>query len=103
MKLFFLAVNREARTVSYVIHEIWINHNLDWSDLQAERGSCKRVRVAKTLKEACELAKAGFEYFTEIEDVQVFRKKVGGLLKRLACWLFPTSRGWLATSQILLG
>jgi Site-specific recombinase XerD len=33
------------------------------------------VKVAKTLKEACELAKAGFEYFTEIEEAQVFRKR----------------------------
>jgi integrase len=33
------------------------------------------VKVARTLKEACELAKAGFEYFTEIEGAQVFRKR----------------------------
>ncbi len=33
------------------------------------------VKTAKTLEEACELAKAGFEYFTEIKDVQVFRKR----------------------------
>ena len=32
------------------------------------------VKTAKTLKEACELAKAGFTYFTKIEGVQIFRK-----------------------------
>ena len=32
------------------------------------------VKTAKTLKEACELAKVGFSYFTTIEDVQIFRK-----------------------------
>jgi len=32
------------------------------------------VKTAKTLKEVCELAEAGFEYFTTMEDAQVFRK-----------------------------
>jgi integrase/recombinase XerD len=32
------------------------------------------VKTAKTLKEACELAKVGFTYFTKIQGVQVFRK-----------------------------
>jgi integrase len=32
------------------------------------------VKTAKTLKEACELAEAGFSYFTEIQGIQVFRK-----------------------------
>ncbi len=32
------------------------------------------VKTAKTLEEACELAKVGFTYFTEIEGIQVFRK-----------------------------
>jgi len=32
------------------------------------------VKTAKTLKEACELAEAGFTYFTEMQGVQVFRK-----------------------------
>jgi integrase len=32
------------------------------------------VKTSKTLKEACELAKAGFKYFTAIQGVQVFRK-----------------------------
>lgn len=33
------------------------------------------VRVTKTLKETRELAKAGFEHFTKIDGVQVFRKR----------------------------
>jgi len=33
------------------------------------------VKVAKTLEEACKLAEAGFEYFTTIEDTQIFRKR----------------------------
>lgn len=33
------------------------------------------VKVAKTLKEACELAEAGFQYFTEIDGAQIFRKR----------------------------
>lgn len=33
------------------------------------------VRIAKTLKEACELAEAGFVHFTIIEDAHVFRKR----------------------------
>lgn len=32
------------------------------------------VKTAKSLKEACELAKAGFTYFTEIQGVQIFRR-----------------------------
>ena len=32
------------------------------------------VKTAKTIEEACELAKVGFKYFTEIQGVQIFRK-----------------------------
>ncbi|MCJ7722305.1 hypothetical protein MUO98_07890 [Candidatus Bathyarchaeota archaeon] len=32
------------------------------------------VKTAKTLKEACDLAKVGFSYFTAIEGIQIFRK-----------------------------
>jgi len=34
------------------------------------------VKTAKTLEEAYELAEAGFRYFTAIEEVQVFRKRI---------------------------
>jgi len=33
------------------------------------------VKVAKTLKEACELVEAGFEYVTEIDGARIFRKR----------------------------
>ena len=33
------------------------------------------VRVAKTLKEACELVEAGFEYVTEMDGNKIFRKR----------------------------
>ncbi len=33
------------------------------------------VKVAKTVEEACELAKVGYDYFTTIDDVQIFKKK----------------------------
>ena len=33
------------------------------------------VATAKTLEEACKLAQVGFEYFTTIEGVQIFRKR----------------------------
>jgi len=33
------------------------------------------VRTARTVKEACELAKAGFGYFTKMDDVQIFRQR----------------------------
>lgn len=32
-------------------------------------------RVTKTIKEACQLIEACFEYFTKIDGVQVFRKR----------------------------
>ncbi|MFW6110667.1 MAG: hypothetical protein ACOC6H_01365, partial [Thermoproteota archaeon] len=33
------------------------------------------VRTAETVEEAKELAEAGFDYFTEMDDVQIFRKR----------------------------
>ena len=33
------------------------------------------VKTAKTLEEACKLGEVGFEYFTTIEDTQIFRKR----------------------------
>jgi len=30
---------------------------------------------AKTVKEACELVEAGFEYVCEMDDVKIFRKR----------------------------
>ena len=33
------------------------------------------AKVAKTLKEACELVEAGFEYVTDMESGKIFRKR----------------------------
>jgi len=33
------------------------------------------VKVAKTLKEACELVEAGFEYVTDMDYAKIFRKR----------------------------
>ena len=52
-----------------------INSTLVYTQLVNFEGDEFHARTAKTLEEACELAKAGFEYFTEIEGVQVFRKR----------------------------
>jgi integrase len=52
-----------------------INNTLIYTQLVNFESDEYHVRVAKTLKEACELAEAGFEYFTTIEGVQVFRKR----------------------------
>lgn len=42
------------------------------------------TRSAKTLKETCELAEAGFDYFTTIEDVQIARAIVFELVLLVA-------------------
>ena len=52
-----------------------INNTLVYTQLVSFKSDEYHVRTAKTLKEACELAEAGFEYFTTIIDVQVFRKR----------------------------
>lgn len=52
-----------------------INNTLIYTQLVSFEKDDYHVRTAKTLKEACELAEAGFEYFTSIEDTQVFRKR----------------------------
>jgi len=33
------------------------------------------ARVAKTVKEACQLVEAGFDYVTEMNSVRLFRKR----------------------------
>jgi hypothetical protein len=33
------------------------------------------VKTAKAIEEACELAEVGFDYFTAIDGVQIFRKR----------------------------
>ncbi len=33
------------------------------------------VKVAKTLNEACDLIKVGFEYVTDMDEMKLFRKR----------------------------
>lgn len=52
-----------------------INNTLIYTQLVNFESDEYHVRTARTLKEACELAEAGFQYFTTIENAQVFRKR----------------------------
>jgi len=52
-----------------------IDNTLIYTQLVSFESDEYHVRTAKTLKEVCELAEAGFEYFTTIEDAQIFRKR----------------------------
>ena len=52
-----------------------INSTLIYTQLVNFESDEFHVRTAKTLEEACELAKAGFDYFTEVDGVQIFRKR----------------------------
>ena len=45
---------------------------IDLVDFESEEYT---VRVAKTVKEACQLIEAGFEYVTEIDGAKLFRKR----------------------------
>ncbi|MFC1488083.1 hypothetical protein ACFLRN_10415 [Thermoproteota archaeon] len=54
--------HRRIRSTIVYIHLIHFE-NLDYD-----------LKTAKTLKEACELAKVGFGYFTTMEAIQIFRK-----------------------------
>lgn len=52
-----------------------ISNTLIYTQLVSFESDEYHVKTAKTLKEACELAEAGFAYFTTIDEVQVFRKR----------------------------
>jgi len=52
-----------------------IESTLVYTQLVSFEGDEFHVKTAKTLEEACELAKVGFDYFTTIDSVQVFRKR----------------------------
>jgi len=51
------------------------NNKLIYTHLVTFESDEFHVKTASTLKEACELAEAGFDYFTTIDDVQIFRKR----------------------------
>jgi len=52
-----------------------IDNTLIYTQLVNFESDEYHVRTAKTLEEACELAEAGFEYFTTMEEAQIFRKR----------------------------
>jgi len=52
-----------------------INNTLIYTQLVNFESDEYHVRTARTLKGACGLAEAGFQYFTTIENAQVFRKR----------------------------
>jgi len=52
-----------------IINTLVYTHLIDFQDEEYT------VRVAKSVKEACELIEAGFEYVTEIDDAKLFRKR----------------------------
>ena len=52
-----------------------ISSTLVYTQLISFEGDDYHVKVARTLDEACELAKAGFDYFTTMDGVQIFRKR----------------------------
>lgn len=52
-----------------------INNTLIYTQLITFESDEYHVKTAKTLQEACELAEVGFEYFTTIQGIQVFRKR----------------------------
>jgi hypothetical protein len=43
--------------------------------LEEARNLISQSKVAKTVKDACELVEAGFEYVCEMDDVKIFRKR----------------------------
>ncbi|NIO37133.1 tyrosine-type recombinase/integrase, partial [Candidatus Bathyarchaeota archaeon] len=52
-----------------------INSTLIYTHLIDFKSDEYHVRVAKTLEEACKLAEVGFDFFTKMDGVQVFRKR----------------------------
>jgi len=52
-----------------------IDNTLIYTQLITFENDDFHVKVAKTLKEACELVETGFDYVTTIEGAQVFRKR----------------------------
>jgi len=52
-----------------------IDNTLIYTQLVNFESDEYHVRTAKTIEEACELAEAGFEYFTTMEETQIFRKR----------------------------
>ena len=52
-----------------------INSTLVYTHLISFEDDEFHVRVAKTLKEACDLIEAGFDYVTDMDEAKIFRKR----------------------------
>lgn len=52
-----------------------LESTLLYTQLVSFEGDDYHVKTAKTVDDACELAKCGFEYFTAIDGIQIFRKR----------------------------
>lgn len=57
------------------IRNTTIYSNIERSLFQSNDNGEFTVEVAKNLQETCELPKVGFEYATEIDNLQVFKKR----------------------------
>ena len=66
---------RDILHVKQLLGHKSINNTLIYTHLVTFESDEFHVKTASTLKEACELAEAGFDYFTTIDDVQIFRKR----------------------------
>jgi hypothetical protein len=52
-----------------------LESTLLYTQLVSFEGDDYHVKTAKTVDDACELAKCGFEHFTTIDGIQIFRKR----------------------------
>jgi hypothetical protein len=52
-----------------------LNNTLVYTQLVSLSDGDYASRVAKDIKELCQLAEAGFEYVTDMDGVKVFRKR----------------------------
>lgn len=61
--------------VQQVLGHKSINNTMIYTQLVNFESDDYHVKTAKTVKEACELVKVGFEYVTEMENCRIFRKR----------------------------
>ena len=66
---------RDILYVKQLLGHKRIENTLIYTQLVNFESNEYHVRVAKTLEEASELAKAGFDYFTTMDNIQVVRKR----------------------------
>lgn len=85
-KIAFRSFRHWKATMEYhktkdILHVKWllghkrIENTLIYTHLTDFRNEEYIVRVAKTVKEACQLVEAGFDYVTEMDNVKLFRKR----------------------------